>query len=90
MELIQPIRLLLLSWNGFVEHTTRHAYIIQVNFISRTVFIECCLYLDNRVFTLVSKQTKTISNNQSRDEKANLRNKKLLTIHFFLVSILIG
>ena len=33
------------------------------------------MYLDNRVFILVSKQTNTILTNQNRDETANLRNK---------------
>ena len=36
---------------------------------------EYSLYLDNRVFILVSKQTNAISTNQNRNEKANLRNK---------------
>ena len=38
--------------------------------------MEFCMYLDlqNRVFILVSKQTKTILTDLSRDEKAVLRN----------------
>ena len=38
-------------------------------------FLECGLYLDNRVFILVSKQKIIILTNQNQDKKANLRNK---------------
>ena len=35
---------------------------------------ECGLFLDNRVFILVSKQINALLTNQNRDEKVNLRN----------------
>ena len=40
----------------------------------KTILRECCLYLDNRVFLLISKQANAILTNQNRDEKANLQN----------------
>ena len=43
--------------------------------------MDCGLYLDNRVFILVSKQTITILTNQNRDEKTNLR-KKIINYSF--------
>ena len=37
--------------------------------------MECGLYLDNRAFILVSKQTNAILTNQKQEEKANSRKK---------------